>query len=129
MALEPTVVDRRAACTDRGVREPECESAADAGGPDAAPPVPAGPPKPLEGATITITSSGFRLDPSSAALFDINDLHVLPGARLMFVNNDNDPHDVLSRPIRPSQRLPGNQRRRLSWCRDNPARPIRFTST
>jgi len=63
------------------------------------PAVPAGPPKPLEGATITITSSGFRLDPASAALFDINDLHVYQGARLMFINNDNDPHDVLSSPF------------------------------
>jgi hypothetical protein len=63
------------------------------------PAVPAGPPKPLEGATITITPSGFRLDPASAALFDINDLHVYQGARLMFINNDNDPHDVLSSPF------------------------------
>jgi hypothetical protein len=65
----------------------------------ALPPVPAGPPKPLDGATITITSSGFRLDSASAALFDINNLHVYQGARLTFVNDDNDPHDVLSDPF------------------------------
>jgi len=65
----------------------------------ALPPVPAGPPKPLDGATITITSSGFRLDSASAALFDINNLHVYQGAQLTFVNDDNDPHDVLSDPF------------------------------
>ncbi len=65
----------------------------------ATPAVPAGPPKPLEGATITITSSGFRLDSASAASFDINNLHVYQGARLTFVNDDNDPHDVLSTPF------------------------------
>ena len=63
------------------------------------PPVPAGPPKPLEAATIRITASGFRLDPASAALFDINDLHVYQGVRLTFINDDNDPHDVLSSPF------------------------------
>ena len=63
------------------------------------PSVPAGPPKPLEGATITITASGLRLDSASAALFDINNLHVYVGARLTFVNNDNDPHDMLSGPF------------------------------
>jgi hypothetical protein len=62
-------------------------------------PVPAGPPKPLEGATITITSTGFRLDAASAALFDINALQVYQGARLTFINSDNDPHDVLSSPF------------------------------
>jgi hypothetical protein len=68
--------------------------------PTPAPPaVPAGPPKPLEGATITITSSGFRLDPASAAVFDINALSVYQGARLMFINDDSDPHDVLSSPF------------------------------
>src|SRR3954462_5922757 len=63
------------------------------------PVVPAGPPKPLESATITINASGFHLDQTSAALYDINDLHVYHGARLMFINNDNDPHDVLSSPF------------------------------
>jgi hypothetical protein len=63
------------------------------------PAVPAGPPKPLEGATITIISSGFRLDGVSAASFDINNLHVYQGATLMFVNDDNDPHQVLSDPF------------------------------
>jgi hypothetical protein len=63
------------------------------------PPVPAGPPKPLEAATIRITASGFRLDAASAALFDINDLHVYQGGRLTFINDDSDPHDVLSSPF------------------------------
>jgi hypothetical protein len=63
------------------------------------PPVPAGPPKPLEGATITITAAGLRLDSASAAVFDINNLHVYVGASLMFVNDDNDPHDMLSGPF------------------------------
>ena len=65
----------------------------------APPTVPAGPPRPLDGATITITSSGFRLDRASAASFDINDLHVYEGGRLTFVNDDSDPHDVLSSPF------------------------------
>jgi hypothetical protein len=63
------------------------------------PSVPAGPPKPLEGATITITAGGLRLDSASAALFDINNLHVYVGARLTFINDDNDPHDMLSGPF------------------------------
>jgi hypothetical protein len=63
------------------------------------PPVPAGPPQPLERATITITSTGLRLDAASAALYDINKLRVFLGARLMFVNDDNDPHDILSGPF------------------------------
>jgi hypothetical protein len=63
------------------------------------PPVPAGPPKPLEGATITIISTGLRLDSASAAVFDINDLHVYLGARITFINADNDPHDMLSDPF------------------------------
>ena len=63
------------------------------------PAVPAGPPKPLEGATIAITSTGLRLDRASAALFDINSLHVYLGARLTFVNDDDDPHDMLSGPF------------------------------
>jgi hypothetical protein len=68
--------------------------------PAPAPPVvPAGPPKPLEGATITITSTGLRLDGASAAAFDINGLRVFLGARLTFINDDNDPHDILSGPF------------------------------
>jgi hypothetical protein len=63
------------------------------------PSVPAGPPKPLEGATITITAAGLRLDSASAAVFDINNLHVFVGARLTFINDDNDPHDMLSGPF------------------------------
>jgi hypothetical protein len=61
------------------------------------PTAPQGPPKPLEGATITITSTGFILDATSAA-FKLMDLHVYQGARLTFVNMDNTPHDVLSDP-------------------------------
>ena len=63
------------------------------------PAVPAVPPKPLEGATITITSSGLRLDSASAAAYSINDLHVYVGARLTFINTDNEPHDMLSGPL------------------------------
>ena len=82
------------ACSDAG-QAPSVPVA-----PTPAPPaVPAGPPTPLEGATITITSSGFRLDAASAAVFDINALRVYQGARLTFINDDNDPHDVLSSPF------------------------------
>jgi hypothetical protein len=82
------------ACSDAG-QTPAVPAA-----PTPAPPaVPAGPPMPLEGATITITSSGFRLDAASAVLFDINALRVYQGARLTFINDDNDPHDVLSSPF------------------------------
>jgi hypothetical protein len=63
------------------------------------PPAPAGPPKPLEGATIRISAAGFRLDAASAALFDINNLHVYEGVRLLFINDDDNPHDVLSGPF------------------------------
>jgi plastocyanin len=62
-----------------------------------APAAPLGPPKPLEGATISITSTGFVLDAASAA-FRLADLHVYQGSRLTFVNTDNTPHDVLSDP-------------------------------
>ena len=58
----------------------------------------AGPPKPLEGATITITGAGFALDSASAAAFKIGELRVYQGARLTFVNQDSVPHDVLSDP-------------------------------
>ena len=63
------------------------------------PPVASGPPKPLEGATITITSAGFALDRVSAASFSMKDLHVYQGARLTFLNSDIEPHDVLSDPL------------------------------
>jgi hypothetical protein len=63
------------------------------------PPAAAGPPKPLEGASITITPAGFTLDRTSAAAFSINDLHVYQGARLTFLNGDVQPHDVLSDPL------------------------------
>jgi len=70
--------------------------------PSAAPPpppviVPAGPPKPLDGATVRITATGFVMDASSTA-FAVSDLHVYQGSRLTFVNTDNTPHDVLSDP-------------------------------
>jgi len=61
------------------------------------PVVPAGPPKPLDGATVTVTATGFKLDAASAA-FKLSDLHVYQGARLTFVNVDSTPHDVLSDP-------------------------------
>jgi hypothetical protein len=61
--------------------------------------VSAGPPKPLESATIAITSAGFKLDSASAAVFDINNLRVYQGARLVFINEDDNPHDVLSDPL------------------------------
>jgi hypothetical protein len=84
----------RVACSDAG-QTPQVPVA-----PTPAPAaVPAGPPKPLEGATITITSTGFRLDAASAAFVDINALQVCQGARLTFINSDNDPHDVLSSPF------------------------------
>ena len=58
----------------------------------------AAPPKPLEGATITITAGGFALDSASAAAFTIDGLRVYQGARLTFENQDSVPHDVLSNP-------------------------------
>jgi hypothetical protein len=64
----------------------------------AAPPAtPAGPPTPLEAATIAITSAGFVLDAASAN-FRLSDLRLYKGGRLTFVNMDNTPHDVLSDP-------------------------------
>jgi len=61
------------------------------------PAVPAGPPTPLEGATITVTHTGFRLE-AAAAAFTLTDIHVYQGGRLTFVNADDTPHDVLSDP-------------------------------
>jgi hypothetical protein len=66
--------------------------------PTPSPTPPPGPPKPLEGATITIVATGFALDAASAAAFKLNDLHVYQGGRLIFINNDIQPHDVLSDP-------------------------------
>jgi hypothetical protein len=63
------------------------------------PPAPASRPKALEGATIIITPAGLMLDASSAAAFGLDDLHVYQGTRLTFINNDNDPHDMLSGPF------------------------------
>jgi hypothetical protein len=61
-------------------------------------PTPSGPPKPLDGATITVTAVGFTLDAVSASKFTLKDIHVYQGARLTFVNTDIQPHDVLSDP-------------------------------
>ena len=61
--------------------------------------VTASPPKPLEGASITITAAGFTLDKTSAAAFSPKKLHVYQGARLTFVNNDVQSHDIMSDPF------------------------------
>ena len=50
---------------------------------------PAGPPRPSEGATISVTSTGFS----------IRDVHILQGSRLTFVNSDITPHDIMSDPF------------------------------
>jgi hypothetical protein len=65
--------------------------------PTSTPPA-ATPPKPLEGATITVTDQGFVLDAQSAASFALGELQVYQGARLTFVNRDVIPHDILSDP-------------------------------
>ena len=63
-------------------------------------PTPApGPPKPLNSATITILSSGFKLDAISSASYSVGDLHLFQGGTLTFVNADIDNHDVLSDPF------------------------------
>ena len=59
---------------------------------------PAGPPRPLDAVTITITDSGFSLDPATAAMFPIDALRVYQGARITFVNKDTVPHDIQSDP-------------------------------
>src|SRR5437764_598662 len=75
-----------------------CGAASSGTAPSGAPavvvPMPA---KALEGATITITASGFTLDAASSP-FTVSTLHVYQGARLTFINSDNAPHDVLSDP-------------------------------
>jgi hypothetical protein len=63
------------------------------------PPSTAGPAKPLENATITISAAGFALDGASAAVFAIGELRMYQGARLTFMNRDSVPHDVLSDPL------------------------------
>jgi hypothetical protein len=63
-------------------------------------PTPApGPPTPLSGATITILSTGFVLDATSAKSYPLSDLHVYQGSQLLFVNADTETHDVLSDPF------------------------------
>ncbi len=51
--------------------------------------MPTGPPQPSNGATISVTSTGFSA----------RDLHILPGSRLTFVNSDIQPHDIMSDPF------------------------------
>src|SRR5438128_1793046 len=63
------------------------------------PPVAQSPPKAVDGATITIKSTGFVLDKASAAFFSLSDLHVYQGATLTFVNEDFQPHDIMSDPF------------------------------
>jgi len=57
------------------------------------------PPKAVDAATITIKSTGFVLDKTSAAFFSLSDLHVYQGATLTFVNEDFQPHDIMSDPF------------------------------
>lgn len=59
---------------------------------------PDGPPKPLDGVTITINESGFALDLATAAMFPIDALRIYKGARITFVNKDTVPHDIQSDP-------------------------------
>ena len=54
-----------------------------------APSPPSGRPQPSNGATISVTSTGFS----------IRDVHILQGSRLTFVNNDTRPHDIMSDPF------------------------------
>ena len=67
--------------------------------PPAAPPIAQAPPKAVDGATITIKSTGFVLDKASAAFFTLSDLHIYQGATLTFVNEDFQPHDIMSDPF------------------------------
>ena len=62
------------------------------------PTAPSGPPKALEGVTITITAAGFNLDSATARLFAIDALHVYQGTQITFVNQDNIAHDIQSDP-------------------------------
>ena len=67
-----------------------------------APSPPTGPPQPSNGATISVTSTGFS----------IRDVHILQGSRLTFVNNDTQPHDVMSDPFHVHTDCP----RSTSWA-------------
>ena len=62
-------------------------------------PVTQAPPKAVDSATITIKSTGFVLDAKSAAFFSLSDLHVYQGGTLTFVNDDFQPHDIMSDPF------------------------------
>ncbi len=61
-------------------------------------PAPVVPLKPQDGFTVTITSAGFRLNSPSSAGFTVDALRLYQGAQLIFINNDTEPHDVLSDP-------------------------------
>jgi hypothetical protein len=80
-----------------------CGGGAASPAPSAAPtptPTPApGPPKPLDTATITILSSGFKLDAISSASYSLGDIHLFQGGTLTFINSDTENHDVLSDPF------------------------------
>ena len=70
--------------------------------PTAAPPpapVVQAPPKAVERATITVKSTGFVLDQTTAAFFSLSDLHIYQGGTLTFVNDDFQPHDIMSDPF------------------------------
>ena len=57
---------------------------------------PAGPPAPLNAATISVTPSGFSLQ---AAGVTVQSFRMYQGARLTFVNNDVQSHDIMSDPF------------------------------
>ena len=63
------------------------------------PPPTQSPPKAVDGATITIKSTGFVLDKASADFFSLSDLHIYQGATLTFVNEDFQAHDIMSDPF------------------------------
>ena len=55
--------------------------------------------KPSDGLPRAARREERKLKGMSGAAFDINNLHVYVGARLTFINDDNDPHDMLSGPF------------------------------
>jgi hypothetical protein len=61
-------------------------------------PVPAAPPRPLESASIAITTGGLVLDPALAGSYALATLRVYQGGTLTFTNRDQVPHDILSSP-------------------------------
>jgi hypothetical protein len=60
--------------------------------------MPSAPTRPLDSVTIAITGGGFVLDSASAAAFRLDTLRVYQGVSLVFINQDNVPHDILSDP-------------------------------